>query len=52
MSEGRLLEGVGVSSGLATGPARIIHWDLPKVTRRLISADNIEPELKRLSDAI
>jgi len=52
MSNGRLLEGVGVSSGLATGPARIIQWDLPKVTRRLISADNVEPELERLSDAI
>ena len=52
MSDGRMLQGVGVSSGLATGPARIIQWDLPKVTRRLIAADHIEPELERLSASI
>ena len=37
---------------MATGLARIIQWDLPKVTRRLISAERIQPELERLSDAI
>ena len=52
MSDDRLLQGVGVSSGLAVGPARIIQWDLPKVTRRLIAADSVEPELERLRDAI
>jgi phosphotransferase system enzyme I (PtsI) len=29
-----------------------VQWDLPKVTRRLISADRVEPELERLRDAI
>jgi phosphotransferase system enzyme I (PtsI) len=52
MSDTRLLTGVGVSPGLATGPARVIQWDLPKITRRLISAEMVEPELARLREAI
>ncbi len=52
MSEKRILRGVGVSSGLAIGPARVVQWDLPKVTRRLISADHVDDELARLRSAI
>ncbi len=52
MSEGRLLRGVGVSRGVVRGPARVVQWELPKVTRRTVSADQVPGELDRLQAAV
>lgn len=37
MSDPRVLQGVGVSPGLAIGPVRVIVADLPTVTRRVVA---------------
>lgn len=52
MTTERLLRGLAVSPGVAIGPARIVHWELPKVTRRVIPADQIDAEVARLDAAI
>jgi phosphotransferase system enzyme I (PtsI) len=44
--------GIGVSPGIASGPVRIVHWEFPKVTRRLVSRDEVESEVQRLQEAV
>ena len=46
------LKGIGVSAGIASGPARIVEWDFPKVTRRVIPEERIDDELARLHDTV
>lgn len=48
----RLLRGIGVSPGLAIGPARVVHWELPKVEERVVAPEEVERELARLQEAI
>ena len=48
----RLFRGIGVSPGVACGPALIIHWDLPEVPDRTVRADQVETELRRLREAV
>jgi phosphotransferase system enzyme I (PtsI) len=48
----RILKGVGVSPGIAVGPARLVHWELPRVTRRLVAADRVDEEVDRLHQAV
>ena len=52
MSDRRVLTGIGVSSGVAIGPALVIHWDLPDVSQRVVGEDQVESEVARLYDAI
>ncbi len=48
----RLLQGIGVSPGVAFGPAVIVRLDVPDVPNRFISDDEVEPELTRLKLAV
>lgn len=48
----RLLLGIGVSPGIAMGPARLVRWELPKVARRLVARERVEAEIRRLRDAV
>ena len=48
----RLFRGIGVSPGVACGPALIIHWDLPEVPDRTVRADQVENEVRRLHEAV
>ncbi|HEX9690841.1 MAG TPA: phosphoenolpyruvate--protein phosphotransferase [Gemmatimonadales bacterium] len=52
MVKERLLRGVGVSPGIAIGPARFVHWELPRVTRRLVASDRVDAEVARLHEAV
>lgn len=48
----RVLTGIGVSPGLAIGPARVIQWTLPVVPHRVIPRADVEREVVRLREAI
>ncbi len=52
MSDPRLLSGIGVSAGMAIGPALVIHWELPDVPERVVDLADVEPEVGRLHAAI
>jgi len=51
VTDDRLLSGVGVSPGVAMGPAVIVHWSLPDVPHRIVPASGVAKELKRLREA-
>jgi len=48
----RQLSGIGVSPGVAIGPALVVHWGLPKVPERAIAESETGREIARLHDAI
>jgi len=52
MSVTRLFRGIGVSPGVACGPALIIRWDFPEVPDRPVRADQVESEVRRLREAV
>jgi len=52
MTHGRLLSGIGVSPGVAVGPAVVLRMDIPEVPHRLVPPDAVEAEVRRLQDAI
>ncbi|MBI4421695.1 MAG: phosphoenolpyruvate--protein phosphotransferase [Gemmatimonadetes bacterium] len=52
MSESRLLTGIGVSPGVAVGPALVLQWDLPEVPHRDVPEDRVEKEVARLHEAL
>ena len=52
MSVPRLFRGIGVSPGVACGPAVIIRWDFPEVPDRPVRADQVENEVRRLREAV
>jgi len=52
MSDSRLLKGIGVSPGIAVGPVYVMTTEMPEITHRVISSDEIESELFRLRKAI
>jgi phosphotransferase system enzyme I (PtsI) len=51
MSE-RTLRGIGVSPGVAYGPALVVDWRFPDVPDRGIGPDQLEAEIARLHDAV
>src|SRR3989441_5209425 len=51
MSE-RLLKGIGVSPGIAIGPAVIVRSGLPEVPHRVVSRTQVEKEVRRLRAAV
>jgi phosphotransferase system enzyme I (PtsI) len=51
MVQNRMLQGVGVSPGIAIGPARVVTWELPTVTRRVVAPDQVEGEIRRLHES-
>jgi phosphotransferase system enzyme I (PtsI) len=48
----RLLRGVGVSPGIAIGPAVVVQLTLPKVPGRVVPRKDVEREVRRLRDAV
>jgi phosphotransferase system enzyme I (PtsI) len=52
MTPSRLLYGIGVSSGVATGPAVVLRRELPDVPARVVPPDAVEAEVGRLYEAV
>jgi phosphotransferase system enzyme I (PtsI) len=52
MTPSRLLHGIGVWSGVATGPAVVLRRELPDVPDRVVPDDAVEAEVTRLSEAV
>ncbi|HEY8197274.1 MAG TPA: phosphoenolpyruvate-utilizing N-terminal domain-containing protein, partial [Gemmatimonadales bacterium] len=52
MSATRLFRGIGVSAGVAWGPALIIRWDFPEVPDRPVRDDQVDSEVRRLHEAV
>jgi phosphotransferase system enzyme I (PtsI) len=48
----RQFRGIGVSPGVAWGPALIVRWDFPEVPDRTVRADQVENEVSRLHEAV
>ncbi|HET7791603.1 MAG TPA: phosphoenolpyruvate-utilizing N-terminal domain-containing protein, partial [Gemmatimonadales bacterium] len=48
----RLLKGIGVSPGIAIGPAVIVRWTLPEVPHRVVSRTQVDREVRRLRAAL
>jgi phosphotransferase system enzyme I (PtsI) len=51
MSE-RLLKGIGVSAGIAAGPAVVVRWTMPDVPHRVVPRAQVEREVRRLRAAV
>lgn len=51
MSE-RLLKGIGVSPGVAIGPARVIRATMPEVPSRVVPRSQVSKEVRRLYAAV
>ena len=47
-----MLRGIGVSPGVAMGPALIVQWDFPEVPDRAVAPDQVEAEVARLHEAV
>jgi phosphotransferase system enzyme I (PtsI) len=52
VTHGRLLVGIGVSPGVAVGPAVVLRVELPDVPHRVVPPDAVEGEVARLADAV
>jgi phosphotransferase system enzyme I (PtsI) len=48
----RQLKGIGVSPGIAVGPAVVVRWALPEVPHRVVPRTQVEREIRRLRAAI
>ncbi len=48
----RLLKGIGVSPGIAIGPAVVVRWTLPEVPHRVVPRSQVEKEVRRLHAAV
>lgn len=49
---GKLLHGIGVSPGVAVGPAVVLRREFPDVQPRVVAPDAVEGEVRRLHDAV
>ncbi len=52
MTDERVLRGIGVSPGIAIGPAQILEWDLPEIQQRRVAPELAEAEVQRLRRAV
>ena len=52
MKDPRLLTGIGVSPGLAVGPAYVVTWGVPDLPQRVVSKEDAPGEIERLREAI
>ncbi|MFZ5623475.1 MAG: phosphoenolpyruvate--protein phosphotransferase, partial [Gemmatimonadota bacterium] len=52
MNDDRVLMGIGVSPGVAFGPAVVVRLEFPDVPDRTVTNDQIEAEVARLHDAV
>lgn len=44
-------DGLSASAGIATGPAHVLHWELPDVPHRVVPPEQLEEELERFRKA-
>ncbi len=44
--------GISASPGIVVGPVHLLVWEVPDVRHRIISDEEIEPEIARLHDAL
>jgi len=44
-------DGLSASAGIATGPAHILHWELPEVPHRVVAPEELQLELERFTAA-
>jgi phosphotransferase system enzyme I (PtsI) len=47
-----LLHGIGVSPGVAVGPAVVVRWVLPEVPHRVVPRSQVSKEVRRLRAAV
>ncbi len=52
MTGQRQFKGLGVSAGVAVGPAYVIAWGLPEVPQRVVPPRRVEGEIERLRIAV
>ncbi|MGE5230336.1 MAG: phosphoenolpyruvate-utilizing N-terminal domain-containing protein, partial [Deltaproteobacteria bacterium] len=52
MAAPHVLRGVGVSPGVAFGPALVMRLDFPEVPDRTVPAAQVEDEVRRLREAV
>jgi len=52
VTHSRLLYGIGVSPGVAVGPAVVLREEMPEVPHRLVAPEAVEDEVRRLADAV
>lgn len=52
MAAPHMLRGVGVSPGVAFGPALVMRLDFPEVPDRTVPASEVESEVRRLREAV
>ena len=52
MAAPHMLRGVGVSPGVAFGPALVMRLDFPEVPDRAVPASEVESEVRRLREAV
>jgi len=48
----RLLRGIGVSPGIAIGPALIVRWTMPEVPSKVVPRTQVGKEVRRLKAAV
>lgn len=48
----RVLRGIGVSPGIAIGPAVVVTWALPEVPHRVVGRTQVGKEVRRLRAAV
>ena len=52
MTQSRAMCGIGVSAGIAVGPAVVLRTVLPDVPHRIIPPEDVDAEVERLADAV
>jgi phosphotransferase system enzyme I (PtsI) len=52
MSPAGVVQGIGVSPGVAYAAARIVRLDVPDVPNRFVRQDEVDQEITRLNDAV
>jgi phosphotransferase system enzyme I (PtsI) len=52
MTTDRVLSGVGVAPGITIGPAQVIQWEIPTVTRTVVAPQEVDREIERLREAL
>ena len=48
----RVMRGIGVAPGVTIGIAQVIQWELPAITRSVVSPSEVEREIARLEGAL
>jgi phosphotransferase system enzyme I (PtsI) len=48
----RRLTGISASPGIVIGPVHLLRWEVPDVAHRIIADEEVEAEIRRLTDAL